>query len=540
MSDEQTTLEGVALAKDSEGVVELRAVELDPGAGESKQEEEDLWTPEDTIAPPVNLSTLSRLTKASQIRAVCLDALSRNTVGLGWDISVWPEHEGDVDKDRIKEARHTLDALARRDRRLDRPSFSDLAYAVKHDLEECGNGYIEVSRNKNTGRIDGLYHLPGGLVRRRKKRDGWVMGQNPDLPGSTRSDYYNFGEKVEYSDAGEPQGKLANRRLGWAGNEAIALRHYTSESRDYGLPRDIGLLVEYLAHKYVTEWSSSFFSGSGVPPTILFVQGTEQRDGNRVRFRVDQSVVRRINQAMISEGAPGKRVVVVPVPPGTSVHAEQLSELSDRDITFGDFKKEHRHNVGAAFGLMPIFYGDVDDSGRYTAEVQRELCLEETFDPDQRYIEDKLWTTLMADLGFSEFRVMFKRLAVAGDAAKREAANNGASVGAITVGEWRQLNGMQPLPWDGDPNDPENPNNERFKAGAGGGGDPHQAVDMAAQDTRGLVPGLAGRVSREPPALNVSGANGVAKTHEDGPRHVEEAVDDLAAELSEYGPRDAG
>lgn len=545
----QPVLEAQLLAKDSEGVVELRAVEMDPGAGSSTQSDEDIWTPQDTIEPPENLPLLSRLTRNSQIRATCIDVLSKNTTGLGWDVQTWPGHDGQVDKDRIKEARHQLDALARRDRRLDRPGFSDLMSAVDHDLEEFGNGDIEVSRNRRTGQIDGLYHLPGQFVRRRKERDGWVMGQNPELVNGdpTRTDYYNFGEKVNYSSDGTPQPNLQTPQKGWKRNEVIALRHYTSESRDYGLPRDIGLVTDYAAYKYVLEWTQSFFSNSGTPPTVLFVQGAEHKDGTRVHFKVDASVVRRIKQSLQTDSqAKGRKVVVVPVPPGTNVHAESLSQLSERDITFGDFKKDHRNVVGSAFGLQPLFYGSTDDSGRYTAEVQRALCLEETFDPAQRYVEDRLWTTLMADLGYSEFRILFKRLAVEADAAKREAAQNGATVGAITVGEWRQANGYGPLPWDGDADDPENPNNKLFTptaefavigrqqgqqpgAGPQGGGDPHAPVDVAAtQDERGLQAGIGGRgPARDQPP--------VAKEHETEPE-VESEVDKLAAELAEYAP----
>lgn len=515
------------LAKDSEGTVELRAMEFDPDAGGTSQRDDDIWTPQDTIEPPENLPALSRLTSASQIRSVCIGALARNTVGLGWDVGVWPEHEGPADKEAIRECRHQLDALARRDTRLERPSFSDLMYAVEHDLEEFGNGSLEASRNKRTGKIDGLYHLPGQLVRRKKKRDGWVMGQNPELVtgDATRVDYYNFGEKVLYDDAGKPRNRLQTPRLGWARNEVIHFRIYTSESRDYGLPRDADMAIEYAAFKFVTEWTQSFFSGSATPPTVLFVQGQEQKDGSRVRFRVDASVMRRIQQAIKTDARAGQRVVVVPVPPGTTIRAEKLSEMSDRDITFKDFREEHRHSSGDAFGLMPIFYGNVGD-GRYTAEVQRAFTLEETFDPHQRYLEDRLWP-LLSDLDYSEHRLVFKRLAVESDSARRESAQNGAEIGVITVGEWRKINGFDPLPTDLEPDDPENPNNQLIKAKVAAPA--HDEVDIDEQDGRGKRPGIGGRPGpRDEP---------VAKTdpHEGEP-HVEEAVDELADELSEYGP----
>lgn len=534
---DDATLEVHAIAKDSEAIIELRASELDPDAGGSTQPDVDVWTPQDTIEPPENLPLLANLTKYSQKRADCIGVITRNTVGLGWDVGVWPEHEGQIDRKLIRECRHKLDALARRDKRLDggRPSFADLMYAVKHDIEEFGNGRMEVSRNRRTGMIDGLYHVPGHRVRRKKDRSGWVMGQNPELvDDASRIDYYNFGEKVEYDADGRPQGKLADGATRWKTNEIIAFQHYTSESRDYGLPRDIGLVGEYAAYKAVIEWTGSFFNNSGVPPTVLFVQGQEQRDGNRVRFRVDASMVRRIKQALASDAPTGKEVVVVPVPPGTNVNAVKLSQLSDRDLTFGNFKGEHKSNVGEAFGLTPIFYNPGgNEGGRYTAEVERALCLEETFDPDQDYLERKLWTTVLPDLGYSELRIIFKRLAVESDSARREAVQNGATIGAVTYGEWRQANGLDPLPYDGDPNDPENPNNQLIRvAGANTTGDPHAPQEFDAADGRGKRPGIGGRPG---PRDEV-----VAKAHDhEGEPHVEAVVDELTGELSEYGPPSA-
>ena len=518
-------VEAVELAKDSEGVVELRAIELDPGAGKSGQVEKDLWTPEDTLIPPEDPLMLSRLTEASQPRKTCLEAMARNTVGLGWDVMPWPEHEGDVNEDMVRDARHALDSLARRDKRLDRPAFWDLIYAVKHDTEECGNGGVEVSRNKRTGKIDGLYHVPGKLIRRKKDRDGWVMGMNESAAAQLdlnleRTDFYNFGEKVAYNAKGEPQPKLAEGATRWSTNELIPFKVYTSESRDYGLPRDSSLVVEYAAARFVAEWTSSFFESSGTPPTALFIQGEETRDGKRIRFTVPTATVRRIEQGLKTGGAPGDKVVIIPVPPGTQVKDVKLGQMSDRDLTFGEFKKLHRHNVGSAFRLMPIFYGDVDDSGRYTAEVQRALTLEQVFDPDQRYVEDRLWTTLMGDLGFSPLRVVFKRLAVEGNAVKRESAQNGAEIGAVTMGEWRDANGLGPLP---EQLYGKGVNDRIINAGPPPGAENRVAVE-ATEDTRGLRPGIGGRVAKH------EGPHGVP--------HVERIVDELSEELVAAIPND--
>jgi capsid portal protein len=539
VAEENGQVEVAVLAKD-EGVVALQAVELDPGAGETTQPpgESEQWTPDDTIQPPEDMIAFKRLTETSEPRATSIASLVRNTVGLGWDITPWPYRER-VDDEVVKEAREQLDLLARRDVVMGRPSFSDLMEAVKWDQKEVGNGYLEVSRNRLTGKVDGLYHVPGEKIRRKRERDGWVMGQNATLiPNDPyRVDYFNFGEKVAYDKGGTPQRKLsdgARGKGGWKRNELIPFREYSSASRDYGVPRDASLAVEYLASRFVEEWTAGYFHGSGVPPTLIFVQGEEQKQGNRIRFTVPQSTMNRIGQSLNANAKPGARVAVIPVPPGTKIDSVGLAELSERDITFGDFKTMHRRNVGSAFGLMPIFYGDVESGGRYTAEVQRSLTLEQTFDPDQRQTEDRLWTTLMCDLGYHDLRIKFKRLAVEGDAVRRESAVNMAEVGAITMGEYRSANGYGPLD--------EDEYGEGFNARLVNAGPPPGAenrIPVDAASGAGLRPGLAGRVPSErhderrrraftPPTVTKA---------DHGDPAAEEEVDALESEVAEAVPK---
>jgi capsid portal protein len=508
------TLEA-AIVKEGDPNVELHAIEAAPGMGSTTQPptaEWELWTPDDTIPPPEDLELLARLTDYSAIRETCLSALTRNTVGLGWDVDVWPGHEASDEE--VTEARSALDVLARRDKVFDRPSLSTLLELVVWDREECGNGAFEVSRNRNTGQIDGIYHAPGAKVRRRQDRSGYVIGQNPALvDNASRRDFYNFGEKVNYDSKGNPQRTLQSGKK-WAINELVVLRRYTSASRDYGLPRDLGLVLEYAAMRFLAEWTASFFEGSGSPARIIFVAGAESKDGKRTHFTVPQATVNRIQQAMKSDAKPGSRVALIPVPPGTTVQDVTLGELSDRDLTFTEFRKNHRANVRSAMGpLSPIFVGDVDDSGRYTAEVQRAITLEQVFDPEQRTYEDKLWTTLMTDKGYDDLRIKFKRLAVEGDAVKREGAIAMSEAGTITVGEFRAAHGYGPLDEDtyGEGANEELVNQEKPK-----GAEDRVAVE-ATQDQRGLRPGIGGRVAK----------------HDHGVPHVESALSSLDTELLE-------
>ena len=410
--------------------------------------EEDEWlgTPKDAIEPPLPPEALGRLSEQSSVRSSCIDAIARNTVGLGYTIQIEEDSEHE-DIDWTEDARKTraqLESMAARDLRLDKPQLDELLYAVKSDEEEFGQGFIEVSRSRKDGSPDGLFHLPSARMRRLTDRSGYLL-----LSVDGREDrairFYNFGEKVQYAGDGHPTGKLEPGRR-WARNEVIPFKLYCSESRDYGLPRDVSMALEYLGDKLAAQSNISFFDSSGTPPTIIFVQGEEQKDGTRVTFKVPQETSDRIAATLKSDAGHRHRVAIVPVPPGTTTKEIQLGEISERDMGFTEFRKDNSRRVLGAFRLQPIFVSDIEDSGRYTAEVQRAITLEQLFDPEQQRYEHRLGETLLRDMGYGHLKLVFRRLAIEDDATRREAANDMADKGVITRREFRRAHGLGPLP----------------------------------------------------------------------------------------------
>jgi capsid portal protein len=483
--------------------------------------ENDVFTPENAITPPLSLDGLALLTQTSPIRGACLDALSLNTVGLGYTLAKAEPAEGEA-PDPGEEVRVALEAIAARDRRMDRPSFTDLLKAVKRDEEEFGNGYLEVSRDRRSGQIDGIYHMDPRKVRRRGDRKGYIL---TDGMGMTAVEFSNFGEKVEEDGEGKPTNKLLPG-ASWGKNECLVFKLYTSESRDYGLPRDSTLALDYLGDKKAAEANVSFFDSSGTPPTVLFVQGVEQKDGARITFKVPAETSRRISETLRSDSGHRHRVAVIPVPPGTSTKEVQLGKISDRDMGFTEFREDNRDRALSAFRLQPIFVGASGD-GRYDAEVQRAITLEQVFDPEQRRYETRLANTLLRGLGYPDWRISFKRLAVEADAARREAAERMAESQAITNREFREAHGYPPLAEDGVAV-PHGWNDALVTIPKLAPGAPEGAENRVneADDQRGLRPGVGGRVSRD----KLTGQ----------PRHVEGTVTDLTSKLRESGRAQVG
>lgn len=438
--------EGTAVVKAHELVVANAVAD-----GVSTQPKDDVAyvTPEDAITPPLSLEHLAQLTGQVSNRRQIIEAVAANTVGQGYSIEPANEHATEDSAEEAAEVRADLEACWARDTRLDRPTATTGFYSVKYDEEECGQGYIEVSRNRVTGKINGLFHLPGSRMRRLANREGWVL-LKPGWAGGTSRDpqatrFYNFGEKVAYNEDGTPQPRLADTGRRWATNEVLSFRLYTSESRDYGLPRDVALASDYAGDRLAAASNLGFFDSSGVPPTVLFIQGEENSQGGKVNFTVPQQTVERLANTMKSNAGTRSRVAIVPVPPGTKVNGVTLAERPDADPAFNGYRDANLKRELSAFRLQPVFVAVADD-GAVNVEVQRSITMEQLFNPEQTRWEDRLNSTILRELSGGRFGIRFARLEVENNAVKREAANKAAEHGAITNREYREANGWQPLP----------------------------------------------------------------------------------------------
>jgi len=468
-------------------------------AGTSKQIDDwdDEWTPEDALQPPLDLDQLARLSQASGTRSSIIDAIARNTVGLGYTLEPAEGHEEEFTDPRatVRDAKVALEGAASRDLRMDRPSLTDLLYAVKTDEEEVGQGFIEVARDARTGMISGVFHCPGKRVRRLKDRSGYVMLQKGGVEAD-RVEFYNFGDKAEYNDDGQPIGIVSGRA---SKNELLSFKLYTSESRDYGLPRDVGLALEYLGDKLAAEYNVSFFNSGGTPPTVIFVTGEETEQGSRVVLRVPQSTVQQIGDTLKSDANHQKRVAIIPLPPGARAQAEKLGEVSDRDMGFVVFRKDNIRRFLSAFRLSPIFLASTEEAGRYTAEVERAITLEQVFDPEQSRYEERLSASVVKDLGFPGLRLKLDRLAVENDSAKRDSADKMAEAAVITVREFRDAHGKAPLPEAAEGATPDKGQypfgiNDRLVNTGTPRGAENRRVD--GDDNRGLRDGIGAREQR--------------------------------------------
>lgn len=573
---------------------------------------DDVKPPEGLIPPPANLSALARLSQVNSTRRSIIEAVARNTVALGMEIepkeqrpempkaqervvekptpppmlvvpeggstppgvpdpagspapteppedpNAPPETETVQPTKEAKEAarlaqrafdaRKELDAAAAKDLISDSPTFLGLLSMVKSDEEDCGNGALEVSRDKQTGKVDGLFHVPGSRIRRNWDRDGYALVAEFDESNEEKIvRYATFGSRTEVDpDSGEvswlDHTKLPGGKRGPAPNksqnEILTFRLMNSESRDYGLPRDVAMIDDYVADRNASTTNVEFFGNSGVPPTIIFFNGEIDDTGPVVRITTPDDLTRKVAATLrAGEDSFQARVGLIPLPPGQKPTAVNLAQDSSRDMGYTTFRSDVVTRALMAFRVQPIFIAQPgENTGSVDPEVQRAITLEQVFDPEQGRYERRLTATVLAEMGYWDMELKLKRMAIEDAATARESSERSAEVGTITNGEFREAHGQTRLVEDG-VRVPEGWNDELVKAKGAAGGTPNPTPRVnGAEDQRGQNPTTGGRVPRgtENPqhARNLS----IAKEHADDhgtPTHVAQIAGLTASSIAD-------
>lgn len=346
---------------------------------------------DDLAEPLYNQMQLVNLNEISYVRNACINAIARNTVGLGYRIKkVDPDSEL-YDTDEISEKiKKQLEAWASRDEK----TFTELMFAVKYDEETTGNGYIEVSRNRR-GEIDGLYHVPAYTMRLRRDRAGYVQEK-----GMNKVAFYRFGDKVKLISDGSIK-YLPDREDSI--NEIIHFKLYSPRDLYYGVPRDTGTYVTIAGDEQARNHNVKFFTHSAVPDLIIAFEvdesALEKEFGDQpVRIDVPDdfkfAVMEHFRRSLSSQSfEPG----IFYLPQGVKMNLERISQ-GQKDAGWVNYRKENRAEIRMAFGVPPVILGDTEGSGYATAAIEKGIFLEQIISPEQLRYSERLMGLLWPEM----------------------------------------------------------------------------------------------------------------------------------------------
>ncbi len=429
------------------------------------------------VEHPFNMEALIKLNEMSVVRRSCINAIATNTARLGYRIKKTDPGAEEQDSDEVSE--QIIDLLEKWSRQ-DRASFADLIYKVKFDEESCGNGYIEVTRDR-VGRISGMHYVPAHTIYIKRDRSGFVQ-----RVGTQKVGFYNFGDKYTIDKSGKRTLK-ADRQENI--RELIHFKMHASGSQFYGLPRDIAAITTIYGDELARNHNTKFFTHSATPELLLifevdkaYIQNAVGSQPSKVTLpaEIKREIEDHFRRTLSSSSfKPG----IFHLPPGVTLRIERLS-AEQKDAGWINFRKENRNEIRIAFQTPPVVVADMGDGSSYgTALVEKSVYLEQVIEPEQRkYQGDLMWclwpemtqveapklpmivdetgdSTLPKQINIGPkdgtgvnphiWKLEFLRMTIADQATLAQIHNIYGTLQAMTINEIRADRGMKPMK-DGD------------------------------------------------------------------------------------------
>lgn len=500
---------------------------------------EKMYSGGQVIPPPYDLMSLASLREYSDMLSSCISAMQTNVDGFGWELK--PADHVEIPKGALPPE---LEAEKRVVETLlnfcnPRQNFTMLREELRVDLEETGNAYMEVVRNRK-GDVAEFYRLPAHSVRLTpldKEFTSFTQsirgsdGQFQEMPRNLRFRRYiqiiNGLSKVYFKEFGDP--RLISKSTGKVltsgtrqdlASEVIPFRIFCSHS-PYGQPRWIGALMKLLGSYKADQVNYLFFDNKTIPPIVITVSGGSLTDATikelRDTFQKEIKGVQNFHKALVLEATPVS---------GSIIEGEKLSPVKidfkpltgfiRDDAMFLKYVERNDKAIRSCFKLSPIFTGNSEDYTRATAKEAIQVTEEQVFIPERRREDYTINRTIMADLRINNwtFRTLGARTSSAAEileavAPVKEAIPVGvlmelaAEVRNVPVGEiderWYEI----PLGLMYSALTPGTPESEQTDPNAEPT-DPEVDVEKFVDKMMALRKSLLNRIEKEDPAHAVS------------------------------------
>jgi PBSX family phage portal protein len=288
---------------------------------------------------------------------------------------------------------------------------------LRRDLEQTGNGYLEVIRNvqdevvllNNIEPTDfRLIRLddPVPVVRN-------VVRAGRELQVTLRARERKFvqiinGQKIYFREFGSS--RRVNRETGdWAVKGAISfdkegseILHFmvNKEARTpYGAPRWLNQLPSALGSRKAEEFNLEFFDSGGLPPVLVVVQGGYL--GETVKEELEAHLRggghrAAVVEAISSSGSLDSTGTV-------QVRVERFGSERQSDAMFQQYDKNCEEHIRSGFRLPPMFVGKAQDYNFATAKTGYMVAEAQVFGPERSEFDATLNSTVVKALGAKNY-----------------------------------------------------------------------------------------------------------------------------------------
>ena len=250
------------LAKKFEGIDGVSTKYIDP-------EMLDGYSLYDIVNPPYDLDNLAGLYDSSAIHNASVAARVMNTVGLGIEFVETLKAKRKIEKasndpDKLSKVRKIIQDEKERLEQIfedtnKEETFLETMVKVWQDVLTIGNGYLEIGRN-NSGEIGYIGHIPGTLMRVRRKRDGYVQIARSNKISAVF--FRNFSDK----ETEDPINTDSNP------NEIIHFKTYSPKNTYYGIPSSVSAAAAIVGDKFAKEYNIDYFENKAIPRYAIKVK----------------------------------------------------------------------------------------------------------------------------------------------------------------------------------------------------------------------------------------------------------------------------
>jgi PBSX family phage portal protein len=337
-----------------------------------------LW---DIINPPYDLDNLAHLYDQSSIHYAAINARVMNTVGLGFEFAETLKAKRKIeraqdDKPKLERTRKQLQDLkeeldiAFEDLNVEE-TFIETMVRVWQDVLTIGNGYLEIGRN-NSGKIGYIGHIPGTMVRIRRKRDGFVQISRSNKIQAV------FFRNFQDTETQDPINMDPNP------NEIIHFKMYSPNHTYYGIPSAVSAAAAIIGDKFAKEYNIDYFENKAIPRYAVIIKGA------KISQRSKQELVNYFRNEVKGRNH-GTLIIPIPASIGsdTDIKFEKL-EAGVQDASFDKYRKSNRDEILVANRVPAPKVGVYDNANLAVSRDADKTFKMQVIGPDQAVIEKKI------------------------------------------------------------------------------------------------------------------------------------------------------
>lgn len=365
------------------------------------------------LEPYFKPGTLHALSMQNNTLAQCVEAMEVNIDGTGHSIDL-------IEGMKVDETEKKL-LVGFFSQPYPGKSMVTIRRALRADLEECGNAYIEVMR---TG-VDAVVMLNNQVSHdmRLVRLDDAVSvdktiirnGEEVTLQVKVRERRFVQminGQKVYFKEFGASRD--LNVKTGeWAkpgerlpledrASEIIHLTGKKEPKTPYGSPRWLNQLPSVLGSRKAEEFNLEYFDAGGLPPVMVIVQGGYLTDTVRMQLQNHLAGKGNKHRAVIVEATSSSGSL--DGAGAVQIKVERFGGERLNDAMFQVYDKACEEHIRTAFRLPPMFLGKVVDFNFATAYTAYMVAEAQVFWPEREEFDELINGTIVRALGVKNYR----------------------------------------------------------------------------------------------------------------------------------------